>query len=176
MLCRASFSRLEDSDRGTSPGSLPIGNRNSFCMYTEPRPDMLSSRRDYRSSFRSDWLAIVFHYVVLLWVFHGMVPWLLFMTLCKGFMTGVVVFSTHYGEDILENGGELALVEQTALTSRNITGGYVMNLLTGYVHVYIHKLYNFHFTNRPYYRPIQVLRESASKLPIMLMRGCAYLT
>lgn len=103
-------------------------------MCTDPRSDMLTSRCGYRSLFRSDWLAIAFHYVVLLWVFHGMLPWLLFMTLCKGFMTGIVVFSTHYGEDILENGGELALVEQTALTSRNITGGYVTNLLTGYVH------------------------------------------
>ena len=27
----------------------------------------------------------------------------------------------------------MTLVEQTALTSRNITGGYVMNVLTGYI-------------------------------------------
>lgn len=57
-----------------------------------------------------------------------------FTVLLRGFLTGIVVFSTHYGEDIL-NGGDhcMTLVEQTALTSRNITGGYVVNILTGYI-------------------------------------------
>mmetsp|Transcript_17625 Transcript_17625/g.41872 ORF Transcript_17625/g.41872 Transcript_17625/m.41872 type:complete len:109 (-) Transcript_17625:193-519(-) len=49
-------------------------------------------------------------------------------------MTGIVVFATHYGEDILDGGNHgMTLVEQTALTSRNITGGHVMNVLTGYI-------------------------------------------
>ena len=56
------------------------------------------------------------------------------MTLCRGFMTGIVVFATHYGEEHLDGGDhKLTLVEQTALTSRNITGGYVVNVLTGYI-------------------------------------------
>ena len=43
---------------------------------------------------------------------------------------GIVVFATHYGEDILDGGNHgMTLVEQTALTSRNITGGHVMNVL-----------------------------------------------
>ena len=145
---------------------------------------------------------------MLLWVFSGQAQWLLFMTLCRGFMTGarqppaqqppapraqppprpaalgraqahahaahaadhaplntrtllgvslahisptsrphlahispaslphlarttagIVVFATHYGEDILDGGDHgLTLVEQTALTSRNITGGHAMNV------------------------------------------------
>ena len=48
-------------------------------------------------------------------------------------VTGIVVFATHYGEDILDGDHGMTLVEQTALTSRNITGGYIVNLLTGYI-------------------------------------------
>jgi len=81
-----------------------------------------------------DWCMMGVHYAVLLWVFSGQMAWLPFMTLCRGFMTGIVVFATHYGEDILDGGNHgMTLVEQTALTSRNITGGHVMNVLTGYI-------------------------------------------
>ena len=50
---------------------------------------------------------------------------------CLAYITpGIVVFATHYGEDILDGGNHgMTLVEQTALTSRNITGGHVMNVL-----------------------------------------------
>ena len=48
-------------------------------------------------------------------------------------MTGIVVFATHYGEDIIDSSHGMTLVEQTALTSRNITGGYLINILTGYI-------------------------------------------
>jgi len=42
---------------------------------------------------------------------------------------GIVVFATHYGEDILDGGDHgMTLIEQTALTSRNITGGHAMNV------------------------------------------------
>lgn len=82
----------------------------------------------------AEWLMMGVHYAVLLWVFSGQAQWLLFMTLCRGFMTGIVVFATHYGEDILDGGDHgMTLVEQTALTSRNITGGHAMNVLTGYI-------------------------------------------
>ena len=38
------------------------------------------------------------------------------------------------GEEHLDGGDhKMTLVEQTALTSRNITGGYVVNVLTGYI-------------------------------------------
>ena len=56
------------------------------------------------------------------------------MSLVRGFLTGIVVFATHYGEEHLEGGDhKMTLAEQTALTSRNITGGYVVNVLTGYI-------------------------------------------
>merc|ERR1719378_478349 len=67
------------------------------------------------------------HYAVLFWLFQGKMEWLLFTSLVRG-------FPTHYGEEHLEGGDhKMTLVEQTALTSRNITGGYVVNLLTGYI-------------------------------------------
>jgi len=80
-----------------------------------------------------EWMMLAVHYTVLLWTFQGQMQWLVFASLCRGFMTGIVVFATHYGEDIIEKDHGMTLVEQTALTSRNITGGYVMNLLTGYI-------------------------------------------
>merc|ERR1719258_65937 len=80
------------------------------------------------------------HYALLFWVFQApdgsgtMWRELALMSLIRGFLTGIVVFATHYGEEHLEGGDHrLTLVEQTALTSRNITGGYVVNLLTGYI-------------------------------------------
>ena len=80
------------------------------------------------------------HYAILMWVFQDpsgagtMWGWMAFMSLVRGFLTGIVVFATHYGEEHLDGGDhKLTLVEQTALTSRNITGGYVVNVLTGYI-------------------------------------------
>ena len=74
------------------------------------------------------------HYLVLFWVFQGQLQWMFFAMLVRGFLTGIVVFATHYGEEHLEGGNhKMTLVEQTALTSRNITGGYVVNVLTGYI-------------------------------------------
>jgi len=81
-----------------------------------------------------EWLMMICHYSVLLWVFQGQMQMLLFMTLIRGFLTGIVVFATHYGEEHLDGGDhKMTLVEQTALTSRNITGGYLVNVLTGYI-------------------------------------------
>merc|ERR1719258_375874 len=81
-----------------------------------------------------EWLMMICHYSVLLWVFQGQMPMLLFMTLIRGFLTGIVVFATHYGEEHLDGGDhKMTLVEQTALTSRTITGGYLVNILTGYI-------------------------------------------
>lgn len=48
---------------------------------------------------------------------------------------GIVVFATHYGEDILDGGDHgMTLIEQTALTSRNITGGHAMNVRCSRLH------------------------------------------
>jgi len=81
-----------------------------------------------------EWSLMIGHYAVLAWVFQGQMPWMLFTMLVRGFLTGIVVFATHYGEEHLPDGNhKMTLVEQTALTSRNITGGYVINVLTGYI-------------------------------------------
>ena len=72
--------------------------------------------------------------MILWWVFSGQMCWLPLMSLVRGFLTGIVVFATHYGEEHLEGcDHKMTLAEQTALTSRNITGGYVVNVLTGYI-------------------------------------------
>ena len=81
-----------------------------------------------------EWAMMIGHYAILLWVFQGQMAWLPFMSLVRGFLTGIVVFATHYGEEHLDGGDhKMTLVEQTALTSRNITGGYLVNILTGYI-------------------------------------------
>ena len=81
-----------------------------------------------------EWSMMLAHYAVVLTLFRGAYGWLLFASLVRGFLTGIVVFATHYGEEHLDGGAhKMTLVEQTALTSRNITGGYVVNLLTGYI-------------------------------------------
>eukprot|EP00467_Chlorarachnion_reptans_P000644 CAMPEP_0114525608 /NCGR_PEP_ID=MMETSP0109-20121206/22526_1 /TAXON_ID=29199 /ORGANISM="Chlorarachnion reptans, Strain CCCM449" /LENGTH=1065 /DNA_ID=CAMNT_0001707223 /DNA_START=214 /DNA_END=3412 /DNA_ORIENTATION=+ len=82
------------------------------------------------------WKQLALYLASVAWTvyaFHGNYQYFWLMTLYRGFMTGTIVFSTHYGEDILEKGHKLTLVEQTSLTSRNISGGYIANLLTGFL-------------------------------------------
>ena len=66
------------------------------------------------------------------WVFYE-AGWACFLTfsMLKGFGTGVVVFATHYGEDRLDPSHSLSLVEQTGLTSRNISGSWFMHQFCG---------------------------------------------
>ncbi|KAJ1633060.1 delta-8 desaturase [Pavlovales sp. CCMP2436] len=79
--------------------------------------------------------ALVAHYALLLWCFQGQMGLMFQMMLARGFLTGIVVFATHYGEDILDAQDVvgMTLVEQTAKTSRNITGGWLVNVLTGFI-------------------------------------------
>eukprot|EP00756_Hemistasia_phaeocysticola_P015748 Hpha_TRINITY_DN15431_c1_g6::TRINITY_DN15431_c1_g6_i1::g.174113::m.174113/K10226/FADS2; acyl-CoA 6-desaturase (Delta-6 desaturase) len=75
------------------------------------------------------------HYALMYAMFHDKLQLLAFAAGLRGFLTGVVVFSTHYGEDILttEEATSMTLVEQTSKTSCNIMGGRPMNFLTGYI-------------------------------------------
>merc|ERR1711937_662049 len=74
------------------------------------------------------------HIVWTAYAFYGNYKYLVLMSLVRGFFTGTVVFSTHYGEEILDDSNHgMTLVEQTSKTSRNISGGYVANLLTGFL-------------------------------------------
>ena len=92
----------------------------------------LASRR--LRDTRVEWAMVACHYAVLAWVFSGQMAWLPYMSLVRGFLTGIVVFATHYGEEHLQGEHrQMTLVEQTALTSRNITGGYLVNVFTGYI-------------------------------------------
>jgi cytochrome b involved in lipid metabolism len=79
-------------------------------------------------------LAMLAHFAWMGYTFSGQWKYFWIMTLFRGFLTGTIVFSTHYGEDILDGGDhKMTLVEQTSKTSRNITGGYIVNLLTGFL-------------------------------------------
>nr|A4KDP1.1 RecName: Full=Acyl-lipid 8-desaturase; AltName: Full=Delta-8 desaturase [Rebecca salina]ABL96296.1 delta-8 desaturase [Rebecca salina] len=80
-------------------------------------------------------LALVAHYAIVAWVFAGNYHLLPLVTVLRGFGTGITVFATHYGEDILDADQvrHMTLVEQTALTSRNISGGWLVNVLTGFI-------------------------------------------
>eukprot|EP01062_Namystynia_karyoxenos_P000260 TRINITY_DN10084_c0_g1_i1.p1 TRINITY_DN10084_c0_g1~~TRINITY_DN10084_c0_g1_i1.p1 ORF type:complete len:534 (+),score=135.33 TRINITY_DN10084_c0_g1_i1:94-1602(+) len=73
------------------------------------------------------------HYVFLYHVFAHHWRLLILFSALRGFLTGVVVFSTHYGEDILSQGDArvMTLAEQTSRTSCNIAGGRLVNFLTG---------------------------------------------
>eukprot|EP00211_Chloroparvula_japonica_P003495 CAMPEP_0119137974 /NCGR_PEP_ID=MMETSP1310-20130426/24782_1 /TAXON_ID=464262 /ORGANISM="Genus nov. species nov., Strain RCC2339" /LENGTH=732 /DNA_ID=CAMNT_0007129119 /DNA_START=123 /DNA_END=2321 /DNA_ORIENTATION=+ len=66
------------------------------------------------------------------WLFYGHgVPFFLLFAALKGFGTGVVVFATHYAEDRLPLDHTYSLVEQTALTSRNISGNWLIHQFCG---------------------------------------------
>jgi fatty acid desaturase len=80
-------------------------------------------------------LVLAAHYACLFWCFAGKLDYMLVMMVVRGFLTGIVVFATHYGEDILDASDVqgMTLVEQTAKTSRNITGGWLVNVLTGFI-------------------------------------------
>uniref|UniRef100_A0A7S0DJH6 Cytochrome b5 heme-binding domain-containing protein n=1 Tax=Amorphochlora amoebiformis TaxID=1561963 RepID=A0A7S0DJH6_9EUKA len=73
------------------------------------------------------------HIIWTAYAFYGNYRYLVIMSLFRGFLTGTIVFSTHYGEDILDKNHNMTLVEQTSKTSRNITGGYIADLLTGFI-------------------------------------------
>merc|ERR1739848_420169 len=51
----------------------------------------------------------------------------------RGVMIGFPVFASHYGEDRLsvEESGAVSFVEQTLRTTRNVSGGFWMDELTG---------------------------------------------
>lgn len=59
------------------------------------------------------------------------VYYLLLQMAIKGFLTGVVVFSTHYAEDRISGNHNMDFVTQTSMTSRNISGGIIVDYLTG---------------------------------------------
>mmetsp|Transcript_20072 Transcript_20072/g.30055 ORF Transcript_20072/g.30055 Transcript_20072/m.30055 type:complete len:1056 (-) Transcript_20072:132-3299(-) len=78
-------------------------------------------------------LVMVAHVIWTAYAFHGNYQYFWIMCIFRGFLTGTVVFSTHYGEDILDKDHNMTLVEQTAKTSRNISGGYIADFLTGFI-------------------------------------------
>lgn len=58
------------------------------------------------------------------------------LTLARGFLTAIIVFSSHYAEKRYF-GVTPSLVEQTAFTTRNISGGFWINFLSGQISLQI---------------------------------------
>lgn len=81
-----------------------------------------------------DALLLSLNYVGMYYLFSpvGIGP-LAFCFFAKGMMTGMCVFSTHYGEERLPKNHGLSFVEQTSRTSRNIAGGWLMNKFSGHI-------------------------------------------
>ena len=83
----------------------------------------------YKKNFRrqSIWIGVglVLHYALLaslVWYTPVTCLSLLKLMLAKGFMTAVVVFTSHYPETRLDKKHQMGLFEQTLRTSRNTTG------------------------------------------------------
>jgi fatty acid desaturase (delta-4 desaturase) len=63
-----------------------------------------------------------------------LLPHLLVGWIFKGMLTAIFVFSTHYPEDRLPPGADdMSFCEQTALTSRNIGGGFIVDYMSGHI-------------------------------------------
>eukprot|EP00732_Lithocolla_globosa_P001685 Lithocolla_globosa_v1_NODE_897_length_3115_cov_8.205229.p1 type:complete len:402 gc:universal NODE_897_length_3115_cov_8.205229:1657-2862(+) len=98
----------------------------------------------YRRYFAA--FALLFQYVALFLLFFPIgFRYFLFFSLARGWLTGIIVFATHYGEERLEgtqsvgdvkgksrqNARQLTFVEQTVRTSRNIQGNSILHFFTG---------------------------------------------
>lgn len=84
-------------------------------------------------------LKLLGHYMFVLYMMYAVGIWaVVAVTLGRGFMTAIIVFSTHYTEvrymDVPVN---FSLAEQTARTTRNITGGLLMNFFSGNISLQI---------------------------------------
>ncbi len=92
---------------------------------------------------------LVLHHILMVTVVYRsgagafLWPHLLVGYVLKGFFTAVFVFSTHYPEVRLPMGAEnMPLAQQTALTSRNIGGGWIVDWMSGGISKQIeHHLY-----------------------------------
>jgi len=78
------------------------------------------------------------HYIVSAYIAYIIGVWAAIgLLLVRGFLTGVVVFSNHYSEKRYTSAPSLSFVEQTANTTRNISGGLLMDLFTGQISLQI---------------------------------------
>jgi len=84
-------------------------------------------------------LKLIVHYVFvgLLFSVTGFYP-LFIISLVRGFMLSIVVFSNHYTEErFFCTPAHMSLAEQTAYTTRNLAGGPLMNFFSGNISLQI---------------------------------------
>jgi fatty acid desaturase len=78
------------------------------------------------------------HYLCIAYMTYvvGSFP-ILAVFLVRGLMTSLIVFSNHYTEQRYFDTPMTSLVEQTAYTTRNISGGPIVNILSGHISMQI---------------------------------------
>jgi len=83
-------------------------------------------------------LKLLVHYIVVgsMILRIGIYP-IIALMLVRGFMTSIIVFSNHYTEKRFDSTPNLSLAEQTAYTTRNISGGWFMNFISGNISLQI---------------------------------------
>lgn len=81
---------------------------------------------------------LLLHYMFVAYMVYigGIYP-IILISLCRGFITAVLVFSSHYTEKRYFDIPSLSLAEQTAYTTRNISGGAFMNFISGNISLQI---------------------------------------
>jgi len=78
------------------------------------------------------------HYTVAAYIAFVIGIWTsIALLLVRGFLTAIVVFSNHYAEKRYTNTPALSLVEQTSYTTRNISGGFLVDIFTGQISLQI---------------------------------------
>lgn len=81
---------------------------------------------------------LLVHYICVAYMMSVVgVHSLLLVSLVRGFITSVIVFSSHYTEQRFVNLPSLSLAEQTAYTTRNISGGAFINFISGNISLQI---------------------------------------
>eukprot|EP00026_Physarum_polycephalum_P008737 Phypoly_transcript_08837.p1 GENE.Phypoly_transcript_08837~~Phypoly_transcript_08837.p1 ORF type:complete len:455 (+),score=83.90 Phypoly_transcript_08837:106-1365(+) len=79
-------------------------------------------------------IKLLAHYIVALYIAYFIGVWgSIGLILTRGFLTAVVVFSNHYSEKRYVSSPALSFVEQTAYTTRNISGGFLVDFFTGHI-------------------------------------------
>jgi fatty acid desaturase len=77
---------------------------------------------------------LIVYWIFTVYVFYplGFKAFML-CSMLKGLFTGLVVFATHYSEQRLEKDPKMSFAEQSSRTSRNISGGFFIDVFSGHI-------------------------------------------
>ncbi|KJE94325.1 delta-8 desaturase [Capsaspora owczarzaki ATCC 30864] len=106
---------------------------------------------------RFDALLLVAHYTGLAFVYSTTGFWPIYICmLVRGWLTGLIVFSSHYAEERIDPDAHMPFLEQTVRTSHNISGSSLWHFFTGYISMQAeHHLFpTMPRSNLPYVQPL----------------------